>query len=80
VPTAYPQLSFAEITALGKVGLVICANHAIRAAVAAMRVTFSRILAEGGIAGVEETIATVTEIFDLQGDERMRELEARFLR
>ncbi len=80
VPTAYPQLSFAEIAALGKVGLIICANHAIRAAVAAMRVTFSRILAEGGIAGVEGTIATVAEIFALQGDERMRELEARFLR
>src|ERR1700704_2002796 len=80
VPTAYPQLSFAEIAALGKVGLIICANHAIRAAVAAMRVTFSRILGEGGIAGVEGTIATVTEIFALQGDEQMRELEARFLR
>ena len=41
VPTAYPQLSFAEIAALRKVGLIICANHAIRAAVAAMRETFA---------------------------------------
>ena len=80
VPTAYPQLSFAEIAALRKVGLIICANHAIRAAVAAMRVTFGRILAEGGIAGAEGNIATVAEIFDLQGDGRMRELERRFLR
>ena len=31
-------------------------------------------------AGVEDTIATVAEIFTLQGDDRMRELEARFLR
>ena len=53
VPTTYPQLSFADVAALGKVGLIICGNHAIRAAVAAMRATFSRILAEGGIAGVE---------------------------
>jgi phosphonopyruvate hydrolase len=80
VPTAYPQLSFAEIAALRKVGLIICANHAIRAAVAAMRAAFSRILAEGGIAGVEASIASVAEIFALQGDEHMRELEARFLR
>ena len=80
VPTAYPQLSFAEIAALRKVGLIICANHAIRAAVAALRATFARILAEGGIAGVESSIATVAEIFDLQGDDRMRELENRFLR
>lgn len=79
VPTSYPQLSFAEVAALGKVGLIICGNHAIRSAVAAMRATFSRILAEGGIAGVEGSIAKVSEIFALQGDDQMRELEARFL-
>jgi phosphonopyruvate hydrolase len=80
VPTAYPQLSFADIAALGKVGLVICGNHAIRAAVAAMQNTFRRILAEGGIAGVEKEIATVAEVFTLQGDARMREIEKKFLR
>jgi phosphonopyruvate hydrolase len=80
VPTAYPQLSFAEIAALRKVGLIICANHAIRAAVAALRATFARILAEGGIAGVEDDIASVEDIFTLQGDDRVRELESRFLR
>ena len=36
VPTSYPQLSFADVGALGKVGLIICGNHAIRAAVAAI--------------------------------------------
>src|SRR6266403_3964175 len=66
VPTSYPQLSFADVTALGKVGLIICANHAIRAAVAAMRATFARILAEGGIACVEGSIAKVSDIFTLQ--------------
>ena len=45
-----------------------------------MRATFTRILAENGIAGVEGSIAEVSEIFALQGDDRMRELEARFLR
>ncbi|CAH0137098.1 phosphonopyruvate hydrolase [Roseomonas sp. CECT 9278] len=80
VPTAYPQVSFAEVAALGKVGLIICGNHAIRAAVAAMRETFAAILAEGGIAGVEARIASVADIFALQGDGAMREIEARFLR
>lgn len=80
VPTSYPQLSLAEIAALGKVGLVICGNHAIRAAVAAMRRTFRRIIAEGGIAGVEGEIATVAEIFALQGDDHLRELERAYLR
>jgi phosphonopyruvate hydrolase len=80
VPTSYPQLSFADVAALGKVGLIICGNHAIRAAVAAMRDTFRRIIAEGGIAGVESGIASVAEVFALQGDADMRELERSFLR
>jgi phosphonopyruvate hydrolase len=80
VPTAYPQLSFADIAALGKVGLVICGNHAIRAAIAAMQDVFRRILADGGIAGVEKDIASVADVFALQGDAHMRELEKKFLR
>ena len=80
VPTSYPQLAFADIAALGKVGLIICGNHAIRAAVAAMRDTFRRILKDGGIAGVEADIASVADVFALQGDQRMRELEKAFLR
>jgi phosphonopyruvate hydrolase len=80
VPTSYPQLSFADIAGMGKVGLVICGNHAIRAAVATMRSVFRRILAEGGIAAVEGDIASVAEVFALQGDARMRELEKAYLR
>jgi phosphonopyruvate hydrolase len=80
VPTSYPSLSFADVAATGKVGLIICGNHAIRAAVAAMQKTFRRILAEGGIAGVEGEIASVAEVFALQGDAQMRELEKAYLR
>jgi len=80
VPTSYPQLAFADIAALGKIGLIICGNHAIRAAVAALRDTFCRILKDGGIAGVEADIASVADVFALQGDKRMRELEKAFLR
>ncbi len=80
VPTSYPQLGFAEVAALGKVGLIICGNHAIRAAVAAMRRTFARILADGGIAGVEGEIAPVSEIFALQGDAALRDIEKAYLR
>ena len=80
VPTSYPQLSFADVASLGKVGLIICGNHAIRAAVAAMRSTFARIIAEGGIAGVERDIASVGDVFTLQGDAYMREIEKNYLR
>jgi phosphonopyruvate hydrolase len=80
VPTSYPGLSFAEIASLQKVGLIICGNHAIRAAVTAMQRTFRKILAEGGLAGVENDIVPVADVFDLQGDATLREIERKFLR
>jgi len=80
VPTSYPQLSEADISALGKVGLVIYGNHAIRAAVSGMQAVFSQIRADGGIAKVDAVLPTVEAIMDLQGDARMRALESRFLR
>lgn len=80
VPTSYPQLSFTDIAALGKVGLIICGNHAIRASVASMRNVFGRILKDDGLAGVEKNIASVSEIFELQGDSAMRKLEKDYLR
>lgn len=80
VLTAYPQLSFREVGELGKVGLIICGNHAIRSAVSGMRSTFKRILEDGGIAGAEDEIASVKEVFELQGDAHMRELERKYLR
>ena len=80
VPTSYPQLDEAAIAALNKVGLIICGNHAIRAAVAGMRATFKKIREQKSIAGVESEIASVTEVFDLQGDQHMRGIEKRYLR
>lgn len=80
VPTAYPQLTEADIQALGNVGIVIYGNHAIRAAVGAMRQVFAQIRRDGGIQHVDASLPTVKDIILLQGDARMRELEAKFLR
>ena len=80
VPTAYPQLTERDIAALGKVGLVIYGNHAIRAAVGAMQSVFAQIRRDGGIAAVDATLPSVKDIIDLQGDARMRELEKKYLR
>ncbi|WP_315137319.1 phosphonopyruvate hydrolase [Achromobacter marplatensis] len=80
VPTAYPQLRESDIQALDKVGLVIYGNHAIRAAVGAMRDVFARIRQDGGIHGVDAGLPTVKEIIALQGDAHMRELERRYLK
>jgi phosphonopyruvate hydrolase len=80
VPTAYPQLTEADIAALGKVGIVIYGNHAIRAAVGAMRSVFAQIRKEGGIREVDKALPSVKDIIALQGDEYMRGVEAKFLR
>lgn len=80
VPTAYPQLTEVDIAALGKVGVVIYGNHAIRAAVGAVRKVFAQIRADGGIGNVDATLPTVKEIIALQGDEHMRAIEARYLK
>lgn len=80
VPTAYPQLRESDIQALGKVGLVIYGNHAIRAAVGAMRDVFARIRRDGGIHQVDAELPAVKDIIVLQGDAGMRDLERRFLR
>jgi phosphoenolpyruvate phosphomutase len=80
VPTAYPELTEADMKATGKIGLVIYGNHAIRAAVAAMREVFAQIRRDGGIAGADRCIAPVEDIFDLQGVAAMKDAEAKFLR
>jgi len=80
VPTAYPQLTEADIGALRKVAIIIYGNHAIRAAVGALRALFAQIRKEGGIREVDRTLPTVNEIMDLQGDLHMRSIEARYLK
>ena len=80
VPTAYPQLTEADIAALGKVGLVIYGNHAIRAAVGAMQAVFAQIRRDGGINNVDAMLPPVGAIIELQGDQHMRKLEAAYLR
>ncbi|EXJ77858.1 phosphoenolpyruvate phosphomutase [Capronia epimyces CBS 606.96] len=79
IPTAYPQLSFARAAALDKVGLIICGNHAVRSAVASLRQTFARILADGSLEGVEAQIAPLADVFALQGEDKLRDLEQKYL-
>ncbi len=80
VPTAYPQLTEAEVKALGKIAIVIYANHAVRAAAQAMRETFAAIRRDGGIHQIDQRIATVEDIFNLQRVGAMKAAEKRYLR
>jgi phosphoenolpyruvate phosphomutase len=80
VPTAYPDLTEAKVRALGKIRIVIYANHAIRAAVGAMRQVFAQIRRDGGIHQVDKQIASVEDIFELQRVPAMKAAEKKYLR
>jgi phosphoenolpyruvate phosphomutase len=80
VPTAYPDLTEAKVKALGKIRIVIYANHAIRAAVGAMREIFAQIRRDGGIHNVDKRIASVEDIFELQRVPAMKAAEKKYLR
>jgi phosphoenolpyruvate phosphomutase len=80
VPTAYPELTEAKVRALGKIAIVIYANHAVRAAVTAMREVFAAIRRDGGIHEVDRRIAAVEDIFELQLVAAMKAAEKKYLR
>jgi phosphoenolpyruvate phosphomutase len=80
VPTAYPEMNAARITALGKIKMVIYGNHAIRASVTAMQKVFARIRADGGIHNANNDIVSVEEIFRLQRMDEVKANEKKFLR
>ncbi len=80
VPTAYPGLTEEKVRALGKIRIVIYANHAIRAAVGAMRQVFAQIRRDGSIHNVDREIASVEDIFELQRVSAMKAAEKKYLR
>jgi phosphoenolpyruvate phosphomutase len=80
VPTTYSTLKEKEIKGLGKVKIVIYANHGLRASIKAMEMLFNKIKRDGGIYDLEEMIDPVDHVFDLQGVPQMKENERNFLR
>ena len=70
----------ARIRALEAIRMVIYGNHAIRAAVTAMKHVFRRIIEEHGIQKVDKDLVSVEEIFRLQGMDKVAQDERKFLR
>jgi len=60
--------------------MVIYGNHAIRAAVTAMKDVFAAILKDGGIQNINKNIVSVEEIFRLQDMDQVKINEKRYLR
>lgn len=79
IPTMYAQVTAGELAGHG-FKMVIYANHGLRAAIRAMEEVFAAIQTEGSTAGVEGRLASMQEVFELQGMPRMTAQEQRFLR
>ncbi len=77
VPTTYYSTPV-EVYEKAGISLVIWANHMIRAAVAAMTRVSEEILRDHGVTNIEDRIATVREIFTLQGTEELTEAQRRY--
>ena len=77
VPTKYYSTP-TEVFRRAGVSIVIWANHLLRAAVSAMQLTAQQIRHHESIAEIEDQVASLQEIFRLQGAEELALAEARF--
>lgn len=76
-PTTYYKTPTAKLVDAGVDG-VIWGNHLLRAAVRAMRETAAEILAENSVATVEESIASIDELFSLLDYAALARQQARY--
>ena len=79
VPTKY-YATPTEVFEQAGISLVIWANHMIRACISAMQATAANIYETRSLVESEENIATVSEIFRLQGADELLEAEKRYAR
>ncbi|MBO6948149.1 MAG: phosphoenolpyruvate mutase [Rhodospirillales bacterium] len=78
VPTKYYSTPTDEFRNAG-ISLAIWANHNLRTSIAAMRETTARIHRDQSLAGVENSIVSVSEVFALQGADELKQAEDRYL-
>jgi phosphoenolpyruvate phosphomutase len=78
VPTKYyttPTVRFQEMG----ISLVIWANHNLRASIQAMKQLSGRIYRDESLVHVEKEVATLEEVFRLQGVEELQAAEKKYL-
>ncbi|MFE2164457.1 isocitrate lyase/phosphoenolpyruvate mutase family protein [Streptomyces sp. NPDC059447] len=79
VPTTYHTVTADELAEAGA-KMVIYANQGLRAGINAVTETFETILRDGRSTGVEDRIAPLSTVFDLQGMTQLLADEARFMK
>lgn len=78
VPTMYYSVP-ADVFRDAGFSMVIWANHNLRAAIKGMRDVSRKIFEDQSLAGVEVSLPTVKDIFDLQNARELEEAEKRYL-
>ncbi len=78
VPTKYYETPTEAFEAAG-IGLVIWANHLMRASIAAMQGTAATIREQRSLVDVEPVVAPLAEVFRLQDEEELSAAERRYL-
>ncbi len=79
IPTTYYRITAEELATAG-FSMVIYANHGLRASIRAMERAFESIAEDGTTAGIEGSIASLKQVFELQGMYAVREDEEKFIR
>lgn len=77
IPTTYPGVTARELESNG-FKMIIYANQGLRASVNAINQTFASISREDSSASVEKNIASMNEVFDLQGMHALKENEKKY--
>jgi phosphoenolpyruvate phosphomutase len=78
VPTKYYSTPTDRFRDLG-VSMVIWANHTLRSSIIAMQQTVKKIKKEQSLRNIEDKVASIDEVFRLQGDEELRQMEKKYL-
>jgi phosphoenolpyruvate phosphomutase len=78
VPTKYYSVPTEHFKKVG-ISTIIWANHNIRTAIKSMQETTKRIFTDQSLINVEGNVATVNEIFRLQGADELEAAEDRYL-
>jgi len=78
VPTKYYETPTDRFRELG-INLVIWANHNMRACVSAMQQVSSQIYKDQHLRNVEKNVASVNEVFRLQGMDELKQAEKKYL-
>lgn len=79
VPTTYHSVTGAELQEAGA-KMVIYANHGLRAGTQAVSQVFQDILRLDGTSGIEDRIAPLSTIFELQGTQELLAHDAAYVR